>query len=89
MRDGSDAVADWALLNGLLSCASGATWVSIHRGGGVGIGYSQHAEFAIVCDGTERTSNRLAFYATIRHLPSSAMPMLGMKMRLRPRENPG
>jgi urocanate hydratase len=59
MLDGSDAVSDWALLNGLLSCASGATWVSIHHGGGVGIGYSQHAGLAIVCDGSEGAARRL------------------------------
>ena len=52
MQDGSDAVSDWPLLNALLNCASGATWVSIHHGGGVGIGYSQHAGIVIVCDGT-------------------------------------
>ena len=52
MRDGSDAVADWPLLNALLNTASGATWVSIHHGGGVGMGYSQHAGVVIVCDGT-------------------------------------
>jgi urocanate hydratase len=59
MRDGSDAVADWPLLNALVSCASGATWVSIHHGGGVGIGYSQHAGFALVCDGTPEAERRL------------------------------
>jgi len=59
MRDGSDAVADWPLLNALLNCASGATWVSIHHGGGVGIGYSQHAGMVIVCDGTEAADRRL------------------------------
>src|SRR5207302_1059316 len=52
MKDGSDAVADWPLLNALLNTASGATWVSIHHGGGVGMGYSQHAGVVIVCDGT-------------------------------------
>ena len=52
MRDGSDAVADWPLLNAMLNVASGATWVSIHHGGGVGIGFSQHAGMVIVCDGT-------------------------------------
>ena len=52
MKDGSDAVSDWPLLNALLNCASGATWVSFHHGGGVGIGYSQHAGMVIVCDGT-------------------------------------
>jgi urocanate hydratase len=60
MRDGSDAVADWPLLNALLNCASGATWVSIHEGGGVGIGYSQHAGMVIVCDGTDAAARRLA-----------------------------
>jgi urocanate hydratase len=59
MRDGSDAVADWPLLNALLNCASGATWVSIHNGGGVGIGYSQHAGMVVVCDGTAAAAKRL------------------------------
>lgn len=59
MRDGSDAVSDWPLLNALLNCASGATWVSIHHGGGVGMGYSQHAGFVIVCDGTQACAKRL------------------------------
>jgi urocanate hydratase len=59
MQDGSDAVADWPLLNALLNCASGATWVSIHHGGGVGIGYSQHAGMVIVCDGTQAADRRL------------------------------
>ena len=59
MRDGSDAVADWPLLNALLNCASGATWVSIHHGGGVGIGYSQHAGMVILCDGTEDAARRI------------------------------
>ena len=59
MKDGSDAVSDWALLNALLNCASGATWVSFHHGGGVGIGYSQHAGMVIVCDGTPEASERL------------------------------
>ena len=60
MKDGSDAVSDWALLNALLNCASGATWVSFHHGGGVGIGYSQHAGMVIVCDGTAAAARRLA-----------------------------
>jgi len=60
MRDGSDAVSDWPLLNALLNCASGATWVSIHHGGGVGIGYSQHAGMVVVCDGTQAAAKRLA-----------------------------
>jgi urocanate hydratase len=59
MRDGSDAVADWPLLNALINTASGATWVSIHHGGGVGIGYSQHAGLVIVCDGTPAAARRI------------------------------
>ena len=59
MRDGSDAVADWPLLNALLNTASGATWVSIHHGGGVGMGYSQHAGVVIVCDGTPAAVRRI------------------------------
>jgi urocanate hydratase len=59
MKDGSDAVSDWPLLNALLNCASGATWVSIHHGGGVGIGYSQHAGMVIVCDGTPEAARRV------------------------------
>jgi urocanate hydratase len=59
MRDGSDAVADWPLLNALLNTASGASWVSIHHGGGVGMGYSQHAGVVIVCDGTPAAARRL------------------------------
>ena len=59
MRDGSDAVADWPLLNALLNTASGATWVSIHNGGGVGIGFSQHAGMVVVADGTEECAARL------------------------------
>src|SRR5215467_12394754 len=59
MRDGSDAVSDWPLINALLNCASGATWVSLHHGGGVGIGYSQHAGMVIVCDGTPDAARRI------------------------------
>ena len=59
MRDGSDAVSDWPLLNALLNCASGATWVSLHHGGGVGMGYSQHAGMVIVCDGTDEAARRI------------------------------
>lgn len=59
MRDGSDAVSDWPLLNALINCASGATWVSLHHGGGVGIGYSQHAGMVIVADGTPEAAKRL------------------------------
>jgi len=59
MKDGSDAVSDWPLLNALLNTASGATWVSLHHGGGVGMGYSQHAGMVIVADGTEAAARRL------------------------------
>lgn len=60
MRDGSDAVSDWPLLNAMLSTASGATWVSFHHGGGVGMGYSQHAGLVIVCDGSFEADRRIA-----------------------------
>jgi urocanate hydratase len=60
MRDGSDAVSDWPLLNALLNTAGGATWVSLHHGGGVGMGYSQHAGVVIVADGSEAAARRLA-----------------------------
>ncbi len=60
MLDGSDAVSDWPLLNALLNCASGATWVSLHHGGGVGMGFSQHSGMVICCDGTEEADRRLA-----------------------------
>ena len=60
MIDGSDAVSDWALLNALLSTSGGATWVSLHHGGGVGMGFSQHAGLVIVCDGSEAADKRLA-----------------------------
>jgi urocanate hydratase len=59
MRDGSDAVSDWPLLNALLNTASGATWVSLHHGGGVGMGYSQHSGMVIVCDGSKDADERL------------------------------
>jgi urocanate hydratase len=59
MLDGSDAVSDWPMLNALLNCASGATWVSLHHGGGVGIGYSQHAGMVVVCDGTPEAARRI------------------------------
>ena len=59
MRDGSDAVSDWPLLNALLNTAGGATWVSLHHGGGVGMGYSQHAGVVIVCDGTDAAAKRI------------------------------
>jgi urocanate hydratase len=59
MKDGSDAVSDWPLLNALVNCASGATWVSFHHGGGVGIGFSQHAGMVVVCDGTPEAARRI------------------------------
>ncbi len=59
MLDGSDAVSDWPLLNALLNCASGATWVSLHHGGGVGMGFSQHAGMVVVCDGTDAAAKRV------------------------------
>ncbi len=60
MKDGSDAVSDWPLLNAMLNVASGATWVSLHHGGGVGMGYSQHSGVVIVCDGSETADKRIA-----------------------------
>ena len=60
MRDGSDAIADWPILNALVNTAAGATWVSVHRGGGVGIGYSIHAGMVVVADGSERAERKLA-----------------------------
>jgi urocanate hydratase len=59
MLDGSDAVSDWPLLNALLNTASGATWVSLHHGGGVGMGYSQHSGMVVVCDGSDDAARRL------------------------------
>src|SRR6059036_2416757 len=60
MKDGSDAVADWPILNALVNTASGATWVSLHHGGGVGMGYSIHAGMVIVADGTDDAALRLS-----------------------------
>ena len=59
MKDGSDAIADWPLLNAMINAVGGATWVSLHHGGGVGIGYSQHAGMVIVCDGTPEAARRI------------------------------
>jgi len=59
MRDGSDAVADWPVLNALVNTAAGATWVSVHHGGGVGMGYSIHAGMVVVADGTDQAARRL------------------------------
>ena len=58
MRDGSDAIADWPILNALLNASAGATWVSVHHGGGVGIGYSLHAGMVIVADGTREADEK-------------------------------
>jgi urocanate hydratase len=60
MKDGSDAVSDWPLLNAMLNVAGGATWVSLHHGGGVGMGYSQHSGVVIVCDGSAEADQRIA-----------------------------
>ena len=60
MQDGSDAVSDWPLLNAMLNVAGGATWVSLHHGGGVGMGYSQHSGVVIVCDGSAEADKRIA-----------------------------
>ena len=59
MKDGTDAVSDWPLLNAMLNTAGGATWVSLHHGGGVGMGYSQHSGMVIVCDGTDAAAKRI------------------------------
>ena len=59
MRDGSDAIADWPILNAMLNAVSGATWVSLHHGGGVGIGYSIHAGMVVVADGTPAAAEKL------------------------------
>jgi urocanate hydratase len=59
MRDGSDAIADWPVLNALINTAAGGSWISVHHGGGVGIGYSLHAGMVVVADGSERAERRL------------------------------
>jgi urocanate hydratase len=71
MRDGSDAVSDWPLLNALLNTASGATWVSFHHGGGVGLGFSQHAGVVIVCDGTPAA--RVRIQRVLSHDPATGV----------------
>ena len=68
MQDGSDAVSDWPLLNALLNTASGATWVSLHHGGGVGMGFSQHSGMVIVCDGTDEAAERIAAAGVLRNM---------------------
>ena len=62
MKDGSDAVADWPILNALINSVNGASWVSVHHGGGVGMGYSLHAGMVIVADGTEAAAKQLSAY---------------------------
>ena len=91
MADGSDAVSDWPLLNALLNCASGATWVSLHHGGGVGMGFSQHAGMVIVADGTPEAAARLARVlwndpatGVMRHADAG----YDLALDLRPRERP-
>ena len=64
MKDGSDAIADWPILNALLNAVGGATWVSVHHGGGVGIGYSIHAGMCLVADGTKETEKRITTVLT-------------------------
>ena len=66
MRDGSDAIADWPVLNALLNTSCGATWVSVHHGGGVGIGYSLHAGMVVVADGTREADEKVAARAHLR-----------------------
>jgi len=93
MRDGSDAISDWPILNALINAVGGATWVSFHHGGGVGIGYSQHAGQVIVADGTPEAAVRLKRVLTtdpgmgiVRHADAgypeaiSAAKRLGVKI---------
>ena len=91
MKDGSDAVSDWPLLNALLNCASGATWVSLHHGGGVGMGFSQHAGMVIVCDGSEAAARRLERVLTndpasgvMRHADAGYEIAISLRPRARP-----
>jgi hypothetical protein len=84
MRDGSDAVPDWPLLDALLNRARGATWVSVHHGVGVGIGYSQHAGMVIVADGTPEAARQIErCCGMIPPAGSCATPTRSMRMRLR------
>ena len=88
MKDGSDAVSDWPLLNALLNCASGATWVSLHHGGGVGMGFSQHSGMVIVCDGTPEAAQARRARALERSGDRRDAPCgcgLRHRHRLRPR----
>lgn len=99
MRDGTDAVSDWPILNALINTAGGATWVSFHHGGGVGIGFSQHAGMVIVADGTAEAATRLERVLTtdpgmgvVRHADAgypeavAAARRMGIKMPMLPRE---
>ena len=88
MKDGSDAIADWPLLNALVNTAAGASWVSIHNGGGVGIGYSQHAGMVVVADGSEEADRRLERVLTsdpgtgiIRHVDAGYEAAIGVAER--------
>ncbi len=90
MRDGSDAIADWPLLNALVNTAAGASWISIHNGGGVGIGYSQHAGMVVVADGTAGSERRLERVLTsdpgmgvIRHADAGYPEAVGIRARAR------
>ncbi len=88
MKDGSDAVSDWPLLNALLNTAGGATWVSLHHGGGVGMGFSQHSGVVIVCDGTDAADKRLArVYIMILQRALCAMQMQVMTSPLTVRKS--
>ena len=92
MRDGSDAIADWPILNALLNVAAGATWVSVHHGGGVGIGNSIHAGMVVVADGTDETAERLERVLTtdpgtgvMRHADAGYDEAIAAAERARPR----
>ncbi len=90
MKDGSDAVSDWPILNALLNTASGATWVSFHHGGGVGMGYSQHAGQVIVADGSEDAEQRLdGCFGTTRRAASCATPTRATSSRSNARASRG
>ena len=91
MRDGSDAIADWPLLNALLNTACGASWVSLHHGGGVGIGYSIHAGMVAVADGTAvgATGGWSGCSPPIRAPGSCGTPTPGTSWRSRPRASEG
>ena len=92
MRDGSDAIADWPILNALVNVAAGATWVSVHHGGGVGIGNSIHAGMVVVADGTDEMAERLERVLTtdpgmgvVRHLDAGYEEAARRRPRARPR----